>query len=246
MTSCCSSDRWIVQPSSDSATLCLFFAGCTQDAVITDVTEHWSICTWDDGGVTSRSECPPSSCSCSKWEDEESASDSVSRGTDLLPIFLPTVFTGAFLPPLGGMVRIRMKILSNRDEGAERSRKEQEGAAARAAEVLQSAISNQQEVFFLCRCRIRNWLYPDKSGTIRGSSTEARPATSVAHPGWTLAVRGSSGVFWDSTGAIWGSAGANRDLSGKSGAPAAQSVAHSAQSDQSWGCPGLQAQITPG
>ena len=63
-------------------------------------------------------------------EDEESASGSVSRGTDLLPICLPTVFTGAFLPPLGGMVRIRMMILSNRDhkenEGAGRSRKEQQ------------------------------------------------------------------------------------------------------------------------
>ena len=155
MTPCGSSDRW------RGATICLFVAGCAQDAVITDVTEPSSVCTGDDGGVTSKSECPPSFSSCSEWEDEESASGSLSRGTDLLPIFLPTVFTGAFLPPLGGMVRILMVILSQR-EG--RNRKEQEGAAARAAEVLQSAISNQQEVFFLCQCRIIwNWLDPEKS-----------------------------------------------------------------------------------
>ena len=139
MTSCCSSDRW------RGATLCLFFASCAQDAVITDVTEPWSVCTGDDGGVTSR--CPPSSSSCSEWEDEVSASGSVSLGTDLFPIFLTAVLTGAFLPPLGGMVRILMMILSTRDhnenEGAGRSRKEQEGAGGKQQQEQQKFFSQQ-------------------------------------------------------------------------------------------------------
>ena len=62
MMSCCSSDRW------RGATLCLFFAGCAHDAIITDVTKPWSVCTGDDGGVTSR---PQYFCLRLEWEDEE-------------------------------------------------------------------------------------------------------------------------------------------------------------------------------
>ena len=111
----------------------------------------------------------------------------LSQGTDLLPIFLPTVFTRAFLPPLGGMVRIWMMILSNRDhkeqEGAGRSRKEQEGAAA--AEVLQSAIIRSRSSFsvkFVTDWIQRNPFLLYNPGTICGPSG-ALPATSAAHLG---------------------------------------------------------------
>ena len=165
--SCCSSERW------RGATLDLFFVGCAQDEVITDVTEPWGLCTGDDGGVSSGSECPP--CSSSRTRNPDHIyTGSVSRGTDLLTIFFP----GAFLPPLGGIV---IKSIS-------------QGAATTAAEVLHSAISKRSSVSveFGTDGIQRN---PFPLRLVRGSSGDIYSSSGIirARPGLIQAIWGSSG-----------------------------------------------------